>query len=177
MAALLQNAVKDILQLSIVETLDEYTSTTSGIWSLTHLYYSYFYNLLIMPVLGMMLPTHQPHPKEEIYMQLLVPKMSPLLKKPHETQFSKDIDTPSDDFHQVHQAEHSKRPSKPLSGFQRDPSNKTTHTPPKKPLNKYDWPVYVPAEGHKLLSPEAVVDLKKSNTEAVNKFDKKVAYM
>ena len=28
--ALLQNAVKDITQLSIVETLDKYTSTTSG---------------------------------------------------------------------------------------------------------------------------------------------------
>ena len=34
--ALLQNAVKDIPQLSIVETLDEYTSTTSGDGSFTH---------------------------------------------------------------------------------------------------------------------------------------------
>ena len=35
--ALLQNAVKDILLLSIVETLDEYTSTTSEDGSFTHL--------------------------------------------------------------------------------------------------------------------------------------------
>ena len=34
--ALLQNAVKDILQLSIVETLDEYTSTTCGNGSSLH---------------------------------------------------------------------------------------------------------------------------------------------
>ena len=38
--ALLQNAVKDIPQISIVETLDEYTSTTSGNGSFTHLNYS-----------------------------------------------------------------------------------------------------------------------------------------
>ena len=45
--ALLQNAVKDIPQLSIVETLDEYTSTTSGAGSCTQLTYTSYYNLLI----------------------------------------------------------------------------------------------------------------------------------
>ena len=45
--ALLQNAVKDIAQLSIVETLDEYTSTTCGDGSLTQINYSSYYNLLI----------------------------------------------------------------------------------------------------------------------------------
>ena len=45
--ALLQNAVKDISQLSIVETLDEYTSTTSGHGSFTHLSYTSYYDLLI----------------------------------------------------------------------------------------------------------------------------------
>ena len=45
--ALLQNAVKDIPQLSIVEILDEYTSTTSGAGSCTQLTYTFYYNLLI----------------------------------------------------------------------------------------------------------------------------------
>ena len=45
--ALLQNAVKDIPQLSIAETLDEYTSTTSGGGSCTQLTYTSYYNLLI----------------------------------------------------------------------------------------------------------------------------------
>ena len=45
--ALLQNAVKDIPQLSIVETLDEYTSTTSGAGSCTQLTYTSYNNLLI----------------------------------------------------------------------------------------------------------------------------------
>ena len=46
--ALLQNVVKDIPQLSIVETLDEYTSTTSGAGSTTQLTYTSYYNLLII---------------------------------------------------------------------------------------------------------------------------------
>ena len=37
---------------------------------------------------------------------------------------------------------------------------------------KYDGPVYVPAEVYKLLSPEVVADLKKYNTETINKFAK-----
>ena len=45
--ALLQYAVKDIPQLNIVETLDGYTSTTSGAGSCTHLTYTSYCNLLI----------------------------------------------------------------------------------------------------------------------------------
>ena len=45
--ALLQNALKDSPQMSIVETLDEYISTTCGDGSLAHLNYSLYYNLHI----------------------------------------------------------------------------------------------------------------------------------
>ena len=38
---------------------------------------------------------------------------------------------------------------------------------------KYDGPVYAPGEVYRLLRPEAVVALKKYNTEAINKFAKK----
>ena len=38
---------------------------------------------------------------------------------------------------------------------------------------KYDGPVYVPAEVYKLLSPEAVIALKKYKSEALNKMAKK----
>ena len=44
---LFQNAVKDFPQLNIVETLDEYTSTTSGSGLCTQLTYTSYYNLLI----------------------------------------------------------------------------------------------------------------------------------
>ena len=171
--ALLQNAVKDIPQLSIVETLDEYTSTTSGSGSFTHLNYSSYYNLLInVCVRYDATNTSTPSKRRNVSAAAGTQNVT-LNEEPHETQFSQDIDTPSDHFYQVHQAKHSIRPSKPLSGFQRDPSKKTTPTPPKKPFKKYDGPVYVPAEVYKLLSPEAVVALKKYNTEAINKFAKK----
>ena len=76
-----------------------------------------------MIVLGMMQPIPQLLPKEGRYVQLLVPRISPLFEEPHNTQFSQDIDTTSsDDFYQVHQAKHNKKPSKPQSGFQRDHS-------------------------------------------------------
>ena len=48
----------------------------------------------------------------------------PIIEEPHETQFSQDIDTPSDDFYQVHQTRHHEKPTKPLSGFQRDHAKK-----------------------------------------------------
>ena len=170
--ALLQNAVKDIPQLSIVETLDEFTSTSAN-GSFTHLNYSSYYNLLInASVRYDATNTSTPSKRRNVY-AAAVTQDGTLIEEPHETQFSQDIDTPSDDFYQVHQAKHSKRPSKPLSGFQRDPTKKTTPTSPKKPFKKYDGPVYVPAEVYKLLSPEAVVAFKKYNTEDINILAKK----
>ena len=94
------------------------------------------------------------------------------IEEPHEAHFSQDIDTPLDDFYQVHQAKQGKPPPKPLSGFQRNHRRKPTPSTPKKPFKKYDGPVYVPAKVYKLLSPEAVAALKKYNTEAINKFAK-----
>ena len=58
-------------------------------------------------------------------------------------------------------------------GFRGIIPKKTTPSTPKKPFKKYDGPVYVAEEVYKLLSPEAVVALKKYNTEAINKFAKK----
>ena len=95
------------------------------------------------------------------------------IEDPHETHFSQDIDTPPDDFYQVHQTKHSRKPPTPLSGFQKDHPRKSTPATPKKPFKKYDGPVYVPAEVYKLVCPEAVVALKKYNSEAINKIAKK----
>ena len=71
--ALLQNAVKNIPQLGIVETLDEYTSTTSGAGhahtSPTHP--TTIFSLML--VLGMMQPILPLPLREGMYIQLLVP--------------------------------------------------------------------------------------------------------
>ena len=73
----------------------------------------------------------------------------------------------------MHQAKKGKPPPTSLSGFQRNHPRKPIPSTPKKPFQKYDGPVYVPAEVYKLLSPEAVTALKKYNTEAINKASKK----
>ena len=50
--------------------------------------------------------------------------------EPHGVQFSPDIDTPSDDFYQVHQTKHGKQPPTPLSGLQKDHHRKSTPSGP-----------------------------------------------
>ena len=115
--ALLQNDIKDIPQLSIVETLDEYTSTTSGSGSFTHLNYSSYYNLLINACVRYDATNiSTPSKRRNVYAAAGTQDFT-LIEEPHETQFSQDTDTPSDEIYQVHQAKHSKRPPNPLSGF------------------------------------------------------------
>ena len=80
--ALLQNAVKDIPQLGIVETLDEYTSSASGAGSYTHLTYTSITIFSSMLVLGMMQPILPLPLREGMYIQLLVPKVTMILMTP-----------------------------------------------------------------------------------------------
>ena len=134
--ALLQNAVKDIPQLSIVETLDEYTSTTFADGSFTHLIYLSYYNLLINACVRYdATNTSTPSKRRNVYAASGT-QDSTIIEEPHETQFSQDIDTPSDDFHQVHQTKHHKKPSKPLSGFRSDHAKKITPQHPRHLLKK-----------------------------------------
>ena len=106
--ALLQNAVKDIPQLSIAETLDEYTSTTSGDGSFTHLNYLSYYNLLINACVRFdATNTSTPSKRRNVYAASGTQDFT-IIEEPHETHFSQDIDTPSDDFYQVHQTNNTK---------------------------------------------------------------------
>ena len=171
--ALLQNTVKDIPQLSILETLDEYTSTTCGDGSFTHLNYSSYYNLLINACVRYdATKTSTPSKRRNVYADSGTQDFN-TFEESHETHFLQDIDTLPGDFYQVHQTKHSRKPPTPSSGFQNDHFRKSTPSAPKKPFKKYDGPVYVPAEVYKLLSPEAVVALKKYNSEAINKMAQK----
>ena len=132
--ALLQNAVKDIPQLSIVETLDEYTFTTSGDGSFTHLNYLSYYNLLINACVRYNATnTSTPSKRRNVYAASVTQDFT-IIEEPNETQFSQDIDTPSDDIYQVHQTKHHKKPPKPLSGIQRDHATKNNPSAPKKPF-------------------------------------------
>ena len=158
-----------------LETLDEYTYTTCGNGSFTHLNYSSYCNLLISGCVRYdATKTSTPSKRRNVYAASGTQDFN-TFEESHETHFCEDIDTPTDDFYQVHQTKHSRKPPTPLSGFQKDHSRKPTSTVTKKPSypKKYDGPVYVPAEVYKLLSPEAVIALKKYNSEALNKMAKK----
>ena len=74
---------------------------------------------LSMFVSDMMPPKHLHPLRGEMFMQLLALRISTLLKTPT-THFFQDIDTPPDDFYQVYQTKHSRKPPTPLSGFQKD---------------------------------------------------------
>ena len=140
-----------------------------------HLNYSSYYNLLINACVRYdATKTSTPSKRRNVYAASGTQDFN-TYEESHETYFPQDIDTPTDDFYQVHQSKHSRKPPTPLSGFQKDHSRKPTSALTKKPpaSKNYDGPVYVPAEVYKLLSPEAIVALKKYNSEALNKMAKK----
>ena len=122
-----------------------------------------------MLVLGMMQPILPLPLREGMYIQLLVPKISMILRNPtrhislrtliHHKMISTRCTKPNKANHHLH----------PYLAHPRKPTPST----PKKPFQKYDGPVYVPMEVYKLLSPEVVAALKKYTTEAINKFAKK----
>ena len=115
--ALLQKAVKDIPQLSIVEFLDEDTSTTSGVGSCTQLTYTFYYNLLINACIRYdTCNTSSPSKRRNVYTAAGAQDLN-AIEEPHEVHFTHDIDTPSDDFYQVPQAKQGKPPPTPYPGF------------------------------------------------------------
>ena len=128
-----------------------------------------------MHVSGMMLPRLLHPPREGMPMQLLVLKTSTHLETTTKHTSVRILTPQQMIFYQIHQTKQSRKPPTPLSGFQKDHSRKPTSTVTKKSSDrkKYDGPVYVPAEVYKLLSPEAVIALKKYNSEALNKMAKK----
>ena len=171
--ALLQNAVKDIPQLSIVETLDEYTSTTCGDGSFSHLNYSSYYNLLINACVRYDATKTSTPVRGEMFMQLLVPRISTPLKNPTK-HISFMILTPNQmTFIRYIRPNIAENPPHHYLASRKIIPESLPLLHPKKTYKKYDGPVYVPAEVYKLLSPEAVVALKKYNSEAINKMVKK----
>ena len=109
--AILQNPVKDIPQLSIVETRDEYTSTTCGDGSFTHLNYSCYYNLLTNACVRYdATKTSTSSKRRNVYAASGTQDFN-TFEESHETHIFQDIDTPPDDFYQVDQTKHSRKPS------------------------------------------------------------------
>ena len=131
---LLQNAVKDIPQLSIVETLDEYTSTTSGDGSFTNLNYLSYYNLLINACVRYDATNTSTSSKRRNLYAASGTQEFTNIEEPHKTQVSQDIDTPSDDFYQVHQTKHNKSLQSHYLSSRRIMPKRPPHLHPRNPL-------------------------------------------
>ena len=172
---LLQTAVRSINDLRIVETLDEFQSTTYGHGSSTSLSYQTYYDLLINACVRYdktkkanigkrrnvyntnIDDTYGDHPTACID------------HVPNSPYGGKDL--PPDEFYQVHTLS-SRHPPFPRSGNSSRPSfmPQSQNSGPTKPIRRYDGPIFLPPQIYKLLSQDAMKALKAYNTEAINRF-------
>ena len=172
---LLQTAVRTINDLRIVETLDEFQSTTYGHGSSTSLSYDTYYDLLINDCVR-----YDKTKKANIGKRRNVYNTNiddtygdhPTACIDHVPDSSYGgIDLPPDEFYQVHtlSSRHppSPRPGNPSRPSFRPQSQNSGHT---KPIRTYDSPIFLPPQIYKLLSKDAMKVLKAYNTEAISRF-------
>ena len=169
---LLQTAVRTINDLRIVETLDEFQSTTYGHGSSTSLSYDTYYDLLINRYdktkkanIGKRRNVYNTN-IDETY----VDHPTPCINHVPNPLYG-GIDLPPDEFYQVHTLS-SRHPPSPRPGHPSRPSFRpqSQHSGPTKLIRKYDGPIFLPPQINKLLSQDALKALKAYNTEAINRF-------
>ena len=162
---LLQTAVRSIYDLRIVETLDEFQSTTHGHVSSTSLSYDTYYDLLINACvrydktkkanIGKQSNVYTTN-IDETYIDSPTPFIDHVPDSPYG-----GIDLPPDEYYQVHalSSRHppSQRPGQPSRPPYRPQSQ---HSAPTKPIRRYDGPIILPPQIYKLLSQDAMKALK-----------------
>ena len=172
---LLQTAVRSINDLRIVETLDEFKSTTYGHGSSTSLSYDTYYDLLINACvrydktkkanIGKRRNVYATN-IDDAYVAHPTACIDYVPNSPYG-----GIDLPPDEFYQVH-ALSSRHPSSPRPGNPSKPSFRpqSQHSGPTKPIRRYDGPIFLRPQIFKLLRQDAMKALKAYNTEAINGF-------
>ena len=172
---LLQTAVRSINDLRIVETLDEFQSTTYGHGSSTSLSYDTYYDLLINACvrydktkkanIGKRRNVYATN-IDETYVDHPTACIDHVPNSPYG-----GIDLPPDEFYQVH-APSSRHPPSPRPGQPSRPSFRpqSHDSRPTKPIRRYDGPIFLPPQINKLLSQDAMKALKAYNTEAISRF-------
>ena len=172
---LLQTAVRSINDLRIVETLDEFQSTTHGHGSSTSLSYDTYYDLLINACVRYDKTKKANIGKrrnacatniDETYIDPPTACIDHVPDSPYG-----GIDLSPDEFYQVHAlssrhppSQRPGQPSKPLIWPQ------SQHSRPTKPIRRYDGPIFLPPHIYKLLSQDAMNALKVYNTEVITRF-------
>ena len=179
---LLQTAGRSINHLRIVETLDEFQSTTYEHGSSTSLSYDTYYVLLINACVRYDKTKKANISKrrnvyntniDDAYVDHPTACIDHVPNSPYG-----GIDLPPDEFYQVHTLS-SRHPPSPRPGHPSRLSFKpqSQHSGPTKPIRRYDGPIFLPPQIYKLLSQDAMKALKAYNTEAINRFhQRKVHY-
>ena len=175
---LLQNSVRPINDLRIVETLDEFQSITTGYGRSSSLIYYTFYDLLIITCVRYDRTKKANDAKRgHIYQPTLTTHDDDFICQfPSETPVSDPymgIDISSDEFYNIStsqscppiSARHKLQPR-----LLRSNPNTKPNTFPKKPARqKWTGPLYMPGQIYKILSQEAKDALQKYNVEAIQK--------
>ena len=169
---LLQTAVRSTNDLRIVETLDEFQSTTHRHGSSTSLSYHPYYDLLINACVRYD-KTKKANigKRRNVYATNIDDTYidSPTHCIDHVPDYPYGgIDLPPDEFYQVH-ALSSRHPPSPRPGR---PSRRpqSQHPRPTKPIRRYDGPIFLPPQIYKLLSEDAMKVIKAHSTEAITRF-------
>ena len=176
---LLQNAVRPINDLRMVETLDEFQSITTGYGRSSRLKYQTYYDLLINACVRYDRTKKANVAKRgHIYQTTFSQSNDNFIGQiPSETPIGDPymgIDTPSDEFYNINtnqsappiSARHKHQPR-----LLRTNPNTKPNTFPKKPARqKWTGSIYLPGHIFKLLSQEAKDALQKYNVEAIQKF-------
>ena len=175
---LLQTAVRSINDLRIVETLDEFQSTTHGHGSSTSLSYDTYYDLLINTCVRYD-KTKKANigKRRNVYATNIddtyIDSPTSCIDHVPDSPFG-GIDLPPDEFYQVHalSSRHppSQRPGQP-SRLPFRPQSQSSR--PTKPIRRYDGPIFLPPQIYKLLSEDALKALKAYNTEAITRFHRR----
>ena len=172
---LLQTAVRSINDLRIIETLDEFLSTTHGHGSSTSLSYKSYYDLLINACVRYD-KTRKANigKRRNVYNSKI--DSTYVDYPPDVSDFVPDspyggIDLPPDGFYQICTLS-SRHPPPPRPG---NPSKLPFRPPsqqlgPQESFKRYDDPIYMPPQIFKLLSQDDMNTLKAYNTEAINIF-------
>ena len=172
---LLQTAVRSMHDLRIVETLDEFQSTTYGHGSTTSLSYQTYYDLFINACVRYDKTKRANIGKRRnLYNTNLdytyVDHPTACIDHVPDSPYG-GIDLPPDEFFEVH-ALSSRHPPSPRPGQPSRPPSRPQpqHSAPTKKIRGYDGPIFLPPQIYKLLSQDAMKALKSYNTEAINRF-------
>ena len=175
---LLQTAVRSINDLRIVETLDEFQSTTHGHGASTSLSNDTYCDLLINACvrydktkkanIGKRRNVYATN-IDETYVDLPTAYIDDVPDSPFG-----GIDLPPDEFYQVHALFSRHPPSQRPGPPTRPPFRPQSQTPrPTNPIRRYDGPIFLPPQIYRLLSEDALKALKAYNTEAISRFHKR----